>query len=113
MLETAPVRRRQANQLAIVVEPVHDDRTRGLDGGIPLEGGVDLEGVNIADVALPAGPHVGQPQGGHRVVADLGQAGPDLAIATQDLRSFGEPGQAVESLANQAGALESRPFRNQ
>ncbi len=113
MPETALVRPRQADQLAIVVEPVNDHRTRALGDGISFEGGVDAEGVDIAAVALPEGPHVGQPQGGDRVLADLGQAVPALAIATQDLRGFGEPVQAVEPLANQPGALESRAFGDQ
>ena len=98
----------------MVVEPVHDHRTRALGDGIPLQGGVDAERERtIAVVALPDGPHVGQPQRGDRVIADLGQAATALAIATQDLRGLGEPVQAVESLADQAGALQSRSFRDQ
>ena len=111
--EIAPVRPRQADQLAVVVQPAHDHRAGPLHDRVPLQGGIDADAEDVATVVLPAHAEVGQTQGGDGMVADLGQSLPALGVGAQDLRGLAEPVQAVEPLADQPGALERRPLGDQ
>ena len=96
------------DQLVLVVDPTHDHPAGAFGNRILFEGTVNAEGEDIAMVALPENPHVGQSRARDGVLADLGQAVTPLVISTQDSRGFGQPVQAVEPLADQPGALKSR-----
>ena len=52
MPEIAPVRPRQADQHAVVVQPAHDDLAGPLDHGVPLQGGIDVDIEDVAAVVL-------------------------------------------------------------
>jgi len=79
---------------------------RFLQNGVPFQGGIDGDSEDVAAVALPAHAEVSQTQGGNGMVANLGQSLPAFGVRAQDLSGPGESVQAVEPLADQAGAQE-------
>ncbi len=109
----APVRPRQTYQISVVVQPAHDHLAGALHESVPVKGGIDGNLEDIAAVALPPHPKVNEPQGGDRMVANLGQSPSALGVCSEDLRGTGEPVQALEPLSDQPGALQGRAFGDQ
>jgi hypothetical protein len=107
--EIAPVRSRQPDQLAVVIQPAHDHLTGALDDRVPLQGSIRAGVEDIAAVVLPALAEVNEPQGGYGLIADRGQLCPALGVAAQDPRSPMETVQALEPLAAQPVRWSAAP----